>query len=178
MTGWFNHVGGIEAHGLARWDGVAWYPVHDLPSFNGGGLNYLNDMIYYQSHVYIGGNFNGGNGRKDIAYYDGTDWVACSNGIDGGTSAVYEFAEHDGLLYVAGYISNVLPWGPPSDPGSGVVTWNGSAWGALNQCTQYANNPSVFDMVWLRDTLYVSGIFTLIDGIPTNGLMRWDGEHW
>lgn len=175
-TGLFTQAGGVEAHGLARWDGTAWHSVYDLPDWS--QPNAIFDAIYYQGDLYVGGNFGAPGGIRDIARYNGSEWVACGEGFIGQTSGVYQFTVHDSLLYVAGYLADWPPYGPETNPGSGVVTWNGSEWGRLGTGTRYSSNPTVYKMAWLRDTLYVGGIFTTIDGMPTGGLARWDGQAW
>ncbi len=175
-TGWFSQAGGVVARGLARWDGSEWHSVYDLPNWS--DPNAIFDMSFYQGDLYVGGNFGAPGGIRDIARYNGSEWVGCQEGFIGQTSGVYQFETHDNLLYVAGYLADWQPYGPESNPGSGVVTWNGSEWGRLGTGTRYSSNPTVYKMAWLRDTLYVGGIFTTIDGMPTGGLARWDGQDW
>ena len=177
-VGSFTHAGGVEANGLARWDGSSWHAVFDLPLFGTQSVNLLNDVAFYQGQCYIGGNFGGGNGLYDIAYYNGTEWTAIGNGLLGVFSTVNSLMEHQGLLYVAGEFSGYAPNGNPDNPGSGIVTWNGSEYQQLGSGTRGAGNPNIRELTWIRDTLFVSGPFNRIGDVPSGGLAKWDGDQW
>lgn len=177
-VGSFTEADGIEANGLARWDGEVWHSVFDLPLLSGQEVNLLNDMAWYQGELYIGGNFGGGNGLNDIARWDGNQWTSVQNGFLGVTGTVQVLEVHDDLLYVAGSFSNYPPFGSIANPGSGIVTWDGAEWATLGTGTDGSQNPMIYSLTWIRDTLYVSGRFNRIDGIPTGRIARWDGTEW
>ncbi|HMQ75560.1 MAG TPA: T9SS type A sorting domain-containing protein [Flavobacteriales bacterium] len=178
-AGWFEYANDtLEVNGLARWDGSTWHKVHDLPKLNPNDINRINDLAYYQGELYIGGNFGGTNGRLDIAKWDGTAWVDVDGGFLGVFSTVNKFAVHDGLLYIAGSFANYPPYGHPDNPGSGIVTWDGSTWDDLAGGTSGSSNATVTRMVWLHDTLHVVGLFGRIGGVPTGRIARWDGQRW
>jgi len=177
-VGSFTHAGGVEANGLARWDGTEWHSVFNLPLFGSSEVNLLNDMAWYNGQVYICGNFGDSNGINDIAYYDGTTWSSVANGIRGGFALVNLLEEHNGLLYVAGAFAQTQPYGPPENPGCGIVTWDGENWGQLGEGTCGSGNPTIYRMTWIQDTLYVTGRFDRIGGVPTGRVARWDGTRW
>lgn len=178
-AGWFEYANDtLEVNGLARWDGSTWHKVHDLPKLNPNDINRINDLAYYQGELYIGGELAGTNGRLDIAKWDGTAWVDVDGGFLGVFSTVNKFAVHDGLLYIAGSFANYPPYGHPDNPGSGIVTWDGSTWDDLAGGTSGSSNATVTRMVWLHDTLHVVGLFGRIGGVPTGRIARWDGQRW
>lgn len=178
-AGWFEFANDtLAVNGLARWDGTTWHKVHDLPRLNPLDINRINDLAFYQGEIYIGGNFTGTNDRRDIAKWDGFDWVDVNGGFLGGTSSVNKLEVHDGLLFVAGSFANYPPLGDPGNPSSGIVTYDGSYWADLDGGTTGSGNPSVYSLVWIQDTLYASGRFDLIGGVLTGRVAKWDGEHW
>jgi len=177
-VGSFTHAGGVEANGLARWDGSSWHAVFDLPLFGTQSVNLLNDVAFYQGQCYIAGNFGGGNGLNDIAYYNGTEWTAIGNGLLGSFCWVNRLQEHAGLLYIAGFFTDQGQYGNPANPGSGIVTWNGSEYQQLGSGTRGATNPNVLDITWINDTLYAIGAFNRIGEVPSGGLAQWDGDGW
>lgn len=178
-AGWFNHADTVLAHGLARWDGTQWHSVFNTPAFyTGNDVNRFYDLEFYQGQLYVAGNFPGGNGRNDIATYNGTDWVSCSNGILGGISAVYKLHSKDGLLYVVGAFSTDPPYGHPDNPGNGIATWDGVEWGTLGTGTQGASNTQILNICWVHDTLMAVGRFDRIGGVPVGQVAKWTGNAW
>ncbi len=141
-------------------------------------MNLIYDMAWYNDHIYICGNFGDGNGIRDIAYYDGTAWASVGGGFGGAFSLVNLMEEHNGLLYVAGAFARTQPYGPSDNPGCGIVTWDGTNWGQLGEGTCGSVNPAIYRMTWIQDTLYVTGRFDRIGGVPTGRVGRWDGTRW
>jgi trimeric autotransporter adhesin len=177
-VGSFTEAGGVPAYGLARWDGITWHSVFDLPLFGNEGVNLLYDVEWYQGRLYIGGNFGGGNGLNDIAYYENGQWHPIGQGLLGVFSQVNRLKVHGDLLYVAGSFGDYPPNGHPDNPGSGILAWDGEQWHQLGSGTRGAGNPSVLNMTWINDTLYAVGRFNMIGDIPTGRVARWDGNRW
>lgn len=179
VAGWFNYADTVQAEGLARWDGTQFHEVHDLPPlYTGAGVNAINDVAIYNGTVYIGGNFGGGGGFNDIAYFDGNAWVPMGSGFRGALSTVNVMEVRDGKLYIAGSFNNFNGSGHPDNPGNGIVTWDGSMWDDLLDGTAGAYNPSIYGMEWIRDTLHVVGRFNRIGGVNTGRIAKWDGYRW
>ncbi len=177
-TGYFNNAGGQLAHGLARWDGTQWHSVFDFPLLSGPDLNYIHDVAWYQGQLYVGGNFVDDAGRNCIVRYDGSAWVSVESGIRGSFSLVNLLEVHDDLLYVAGAFGQSGSYGPPDNPGCGIVTWDGEQWGTLGEGTCGSPNPTIYRMSWIQDTLYVTGRFNTIGGVPSGRVAKWDGSRW
>lgn len=131
--GYFNNAGGLPAHGLARWDGTQWHSVSDFPLLSGPDLNYIHDVAWYQGQLYVGGNFVDDAGRNCIVRYNGSAWVSVESGIRGSFSLVNLLEVHEDLLYVAGAFGQSGSYGPPDNPGCGIVTWDGEQWGTLGR---------------------------------------------
>jgi hypothetical protein len=180
-AGWFTYADTVEANGLARWDGAQWHRVFNLPDITPvQQTNAINDLYFYQDELYIGGKFVGLNDMNNIAKYDGTQWVkvGTGQGLLGVYAGVNRFAEHDGKLYVAGSFSDYPPYGNSQNPGSGIVAWDGQNWDGLEGGTNGSYNAGVTSIEWYDDTLYASGPYDNMGGIPAWHLAKWDGTRW
>ena len=177
VAGWFNYADTVEARGLARWDGTQWHSVHNLPLWN-NNVNGVYDVAVYNGTVYIGGNFSNGSNINDFAYFDGNQWVSPGGGLLGTFSQVNHLRVHDSLLYIIGSFADSPPNGVAANPGSGIVTWNGSTFAELGGGTSGSSNAAVIDATWINDTLYALGRFNMIGGVPCSRLAYWDGLHW
>jgi len=131
--GQFNSAGGVQALGIARWDGVEWSPLEG-PSGNGMSLVYA--LTTYDDGtgpaLYAGGLFNsaGGVTANRIAKWDGTEWspleAPAGNGVDG--VAVLALTTYDDgtgpALYTGGWFTAaggvpanyVAEWTRPGPP--------------------------------------------------------------
>jgi hypothetical protein len=140
------------------------------------------------SALYIGGQFGSVAGitAQHVARWDGTGWSAVGSGMFNsfGVTRVRALAVFDdgsgAGLYAAGsfqYASGV--------PANSIARWNGSAWSALGgglQCSVYPFFADPISLAVFDDgsgpALYVSGEFDRADGIPVNGIARWNGSNW
>ena len=119
--GGFSYIGGVEANGIARWNGASWEPlgpgvdgtVHDIVSFDDGSGPAL----------YVAGSFYhaGGLPIRFIARWRDGEWS--DPGADLGYFA-YALAVHDSRLFVAGDFNNMLG-GLPVER---LAAWDGSVW--------------------------------------------------
>lgn len=177
VAGWFTYADTVLANGLARWDGTEWHRVLDVPVFSVGVLNYVNDVVKYQDEWYLGGNLL--SPARSLVKWNGTAWETVGGGFLGVYSQVNKLRVYDGRLYVAGSFSRCPEHaGVPSNPGSGIVAWDGSAWDDLGGGTCGSPNGSVLSMAWWNGQLYACGIFNTIGGQPGARLAKWDGERW
>jgi len=178
VAGWFTYADTVLANGLARWDGEAWHRVLDVPAFYvGGGPNLVQDVEVYQGEWYLGGNLS--SPARDLVKWNGTTWETVGGGFLGTFSQVNKLRVYDGRLYVGGSFSRCPEHaGVPSNPGSGIVAWDGSAWDDLGGGTCGSPNGSVLSMTWWNDELYACGLFTVMGGQAGARLAKWDGERW
>lgn len=107
VGGTFAKIGGVEAAGIASWDGTGWHPL-------GAGLG---------QSIWCLGAFNGeliaAGASGAIASWDGTKWENLGTGANGDINSCLDF---DGRLIVAGAFksagqvraSNVAVWEKPS----------------------------------------------------------------
>lgn len=167
IGGWFQRVGGQEAHNLARFDGSTWWhigngvggPVNTLAAFDDGSGPAL----------FVGGEFDKAAGvpASNIAKWDGKQWTSLGGGTNG---PVYDLAVFNdgtgdalyaaGVFQIAGGIAAV-----------GIARWNGSEWSEVGEGLYggfFGRRIAV-----VRDeageAMYLSG---------TNWIRRWDGAGW
>lgn len=177
VAGWFTYADTVLANGLARWDGEAWHRVIDVPVFSAGDINYVNDVVKYQDQWYLGGNLL--SPARDLVKWSGQSWETVGGGFLGIFSQVNKLRVYNDRLYVAGSFSRCPEHaGVLSNPGSGVVAWDGSAWDDLGGGTCGSPNGSVLSIAWWNDELYACGIFDVMGGQPGGRLAKWDGERW
>lgn len=175
VTGWFQYADTVLANGLARWDGERWHRVVDVPQFSPGDNNFVNDVAKFQGQWHIGGLLMG---MGDLARWNGESWVRVGNGFTGPFSSVQKLHIHDDRLYVSGTFSACPPYGVPTNPGSGIVAWDGENWDDLGGGTCGAGVPDVMGTTWWNGNLYVSGRFNRIGGVPAGQVAKWNGQQW
>jgi hypothetical protein len=174
-TGNFTHIDTLEALGLARWDGTTWHSVYAMPDLNPNyPISQVFDMAWYDDMLYVAGHFIGPYGDR-ISRWNGTVWEPVPPGFHGAFPWVYRLEVHNDLLYVAGAFTTL---DDATNPGSGVVAYDGSNWYPLAGGTTGSVNNAVNEMLWWNDTLYIAGSFNVIGGVPSDGLAKWDGERW
>ncbi len=126
--------------------------------------------------LYAGGNFTsiGGIAANNIACWDGTSWSPLGAGVIG---QVHSLAVYNGELIVGGCFSQ---------PGSGVVRWNGSIWQVMpgpnggNGVSGCGHALEVFDD-GTGPALHVGGNISLaggIGGVQVDMVARWNGFNW
>src|ERR1051325_486837 len=90
-------------------------------------------------------------------------------GWPGTTENVNAIRLHQGKLYFAG--------GTTGGTNAGINVWDG------NQFVRFGDfrGPSgttIYDLLFVGNTLYAAGFFTNVDGAAVRGLARWDGSTW
>ena len=178
VAGWFTYADTVLANGLARWDGGSWHRVLDVPAFYvGGGPNLVQDVEVYQGEWYLGGNLS--SPARDLVKWNGNTWETVGGSFLGTFSQVNKLRVYNDRLYVAGSFSRCPEHaGVPTNPGSGIVAWDGTSWDDLGGGTCGSPNGSVLSMAWWNDELYACGIFDVMGGQPGGRLAKWDGERW
>jgi hypothetical protein len=175
-AGWFTYADTVLCNGLARWDGERWHKVVDVPPFYiGDGPNMVQDVEKFQGQWYLGGNLPLG---RDLVRYTGQQWEIVGGGFTSAFSSVSRLKVYNGQLFVAGTFANCPPLGNGLDPGNGIVAWDGNNWDVLGGGTCGSANGSVWDMTWMRDTLYACGNFNMAGGVQGGKLAKWDGQQW
>jgi len=179
VCGFMDSCAGVAANGVAKYNGVSWSSVHNIPKFN---INNTPNIIYevelYKGDIYVSGNFYdsiGGNIWR-MARWNGTQWVGVDGGMKGGIGGVNKMVVYKGLLYAAGVFESA-----GSNPhAKGIATWDGSKWENVGGGIYYPLLASmqIFDMKVYMDKLYIAGAFTSAGGKPIKYIASWDGTDW
>jgi len=118
--------------------------------------------------LYVGGYFTkaGDLEVNHIAHWDGNRWNALGEGLQQYVHAIK--LDDDGNLYAAGraYINGEHIYR--------LSKWDGQTWQTLSS--------KISSVIWALDldsqgNLYMGGGFTIVDGIPSNGIARWTGAN-
>jgi hypothetical protein len=150
----FNNAGGIDVHGIMRWDGQTWQPM-------GGGISgtrpYVAALIVYDGNLIVGGSFTkaGGIGVNYIASWDGNSWRPMGNGFN---STVYTLTIYDGQLIAGGSFASP----------KGIARWDGSSWQPFGSGME-----GVTALTSFHGDLIAGGWFAVAGGISSNFWARW-----
>lgn len=173
VGGSFTSVDGVEARGLAQWNGIAWSATGIT---NGSVLALETDG----ANLYAGGLFTnpGGVLLTNIGRWNGSSWQAMGTGL-GGTNRVTSDVVRallltNGVLYAGGNFSNA-----GTQALSHIAMWNGATWspvgGGISGTTAFG---VVFGLAWNGGNLYAVGAFSQAGGVPASNVARWDGGTW
>ncbi len=172
VGGNFSNINNVQSHKIIRYDGISFYSYPPLDTVMSGWA--VNAIISYNNELYVGGNFDShlSSNMKDIAKWDGNQWMPVGNGLSGGFTWVNDFEIYQGLLIVGGAFKV-----SQGDPGNNVVGWDGSQWIPLGNGVL---NGGVKGLAVYNNELWVGGLFSYADGfnIPVSYLAKWDGGQW
>jgi hypothetical protein len=159
-AGTFGTIGGINAVGIARWDGSAWHSLNG--SIDGRGFVYA--LAVNNGKLYVGGGFTkiGNVDASNVAQWDGSAFTALGAGTD---REIEQMAFYHNELYITGpYITQA---------GSATVNqlarWDGAAWNDAGTHDDWLN---IHGFAVYNDELYAAGT----DG--DYGVSRWNGSVW
>jgi hypothetical protein len=187
IGGTFTSVGGVALTSrLAKWDGTSWLAA-------GAGFN--STSVPTGGLAVAGGALFVGRGTQ-VQKWDGSAW----SNVGPATSSISGIATQDGIhVYVIGgstcrhwdgaawttlktfdeFATEVAMVGSDVYVGGQFTNylerWDGSAWHIVGDTgvTQYLTMVSQ-----VGGSLFVSGDFTVTDGVKTPGLARWSGGAW
>ncbi len=169
-VGIFDSSGGVTGiNSLAKWNGIKWEAVNDLPLLSHSGpYNDLRDVGFYGNKVFVGGNFQNDT-IDDLVMFDGANWVKPDIYVGGGYGEVDVITNYKGELYIGGNLD--------MNTNSYIAKYNGTFWS--NVGTGLSGGfyiPTDFRVH--NNELYVSGQFYYAGGIPAKCLAKWDGVRW
>ncbi len=156
MGGEFAGVDGLEASGLAVWNGVAW----SAPP--GASADATFAFARWRGELYAA-RFTG------IERFDG---AGMSRWVDGRNPVAAMLPFRDDLVVAGSFISFTAA--PQSLAASSIVRTSGTSWTPLSGGT----NAGIVAAQRFGDAVYAGGYFTSIGGVPAPWLARWDGRAW
>lgn len=172
VYGVFDSIAGVEAHGLAKYNGSHWSNVHDLPQFESyNAPNFIYGISFYDGELYVAGNIYSPTDStiNDLIKWNGSQWVGVGHIQE--TSAIYNMLVYKNELYISGDFNLV---GDPPKATHNVARFNGTTWNTVGGGTDYQIN----DMQVFNDYMYIAGTFDHTDGMPIQDIARWDGSRW
>jgi hypothetical protein len=159
--------------GLARWDGVAWQPFAEGLS-SGEHSAWPLAMVAYHGDLVVCGDFTHACGQPaaHIARWDGEAWHPLGAGLNDIATALLVY---DGGLIALGEFSEA-----GQTAANGIARWDGEEWHALGEGLIGETHSGWLwaDLVEYQGDLVACGPFTEADGLPVDGLARWDGTSW
>lgn len=166
VGGMFKYVGGIEANGIAAWDGTSWTTFG-----NGlkGNLSLINKMIVYENELCLMGRFDsvGNAAAKNIARWNGNEWSRIGNAPNGDvrTAAVY-----NNLLYIGGQFDTI--GGQRMDY---IARWKDDNWEQVGSGLKAGN---ILGLCIHKGELYATGQIATVNGVQCEGITRWNDTIW
>src|SRR5580765_7363828 len=162
----FRMCGGI---GDENWDGY-----FGVPGAN--GAVYALTVTPSGSIGYCAGSFSqvGGIWATNVAFWNGTNWAALAEGVNGGLNIAYVLAVRGNSLYVAGNFSKA-----GGINATNIAQWDGTNWASLSGgLLSDSFHGGVYALGFLGLNLYVGGNFTNAGGLKVSNLARWTSTGW
>lgn len=165
---------GDPADRLARLEQGLWVPVGT--GLSPGTVRDLEAFDFGQGpRLVVAGNFDNAGPvvAKGYATWDGSQFEASGDGLDGFVAAVTQDPFYPGALIAAGDFKSAQ-----SQPLGGIGRFDGSAWSAL----QGGTDGSVYALATFDDgsgpVLIAGGRFANAGGVPARNIARFDGSQW
>ena len=176
VAGYFNRIGGINANGIAKFDGTNWF------SLGQGIKGLVNKIMFKSSDLYAVGLFDSAGNVKTscVAKWDGKTWSGFGKGV---TSHVGKYnREYVNSISIIG--SKVFIGGEFDTVGgvyaNNIAMWNGTVWSGMNLGVRLEKQDQNRDglvntLESIGGVLYVGGEFdTVGNNIATNNIAKYD----
>ncbi|MFM9995136.1 MAG: hypothetical protein ACKVU4_04980, partial [Phycisphaerales bacterium] len=174
--------------GIGQWNGSAWsalgtgiYPagVNATTVYDDDGPGPRLPGLYVVGYPQIAG----GTVVNGVARWDGVNWEGLGSGLAGSPVNSLGVFDEDGpgpqhdTLFVGGAFSYA-----GGIPMSGLARWNGQQWSPVPGWTAgWVTAMAVFDDDGPgpnKPALFVGGGIHQVAGMPSSGLVKWDGRTW
>jgi hypothetical protein len=164
----FNKFGDTVCPFVARYDGAFWHPVGDIVKFLRSNPAQINCIAFYKNELYLGGSFKDSTGMdRNIAKFNGTEWVNVGTGIRQGFAWVNNMLEYKNELYIGGYFSKT-----PETPSKGVIKWDGVQYKPFGFNGFDAGQTS--DMKIFKNQLFIVGGMSQVDNVIAGNIVVTD----
>jgi hypothetical protein len=193
VGGNFSSIGGIVAHGIARWNGNNWSSVGTGNLVQNGCVG---DIVVYNSNLYFTADklyrWDGVNVQdvtyidpvtqnilpvygQDLHVFNGELYVVSDKILKYNGSTFSEIPLDNNLIGSVRCIdnlNNILYVGSTN----GLFKYQNSNWIDCNGVT--TDIPDVYDIEPFNNELYVLGWFSSIGGISVNNFAKYNGNTW
>ncbi|MCU0864969.1 MAG: hypothetical protein MUC36_14360 [Planctomycetes bacterium] len=170
VGGNFSVAGGVQAHRIARWNGVSWSPI---------GATFDQEVLALATlpngDLVAGGSFAavGSVVTLRAARWDGASWSDVGGGVSwpSGTPSVRSLAVlPNGDLVAGGWFTQA-----GAIPAVGIARWNGTVWSPIGGGM---NSAVLTLLVRANGDLIAGGPFGTAGGLPATSIARWNGATW
>jgi hypothetical protein len=172
------YIGGGFTGRVSKWDGSSWKPL--VSGFSAGVVFTL---FPYKNSLITGGTFStiSGSSINHLAKWNGYSFSEFEGGA---SSTVYDITEDPSKnLYVGGEFTTI---GGVS--ANRIAKWDGSSWSAFSGGAGGAVLSIHYHdgVIWNTGgaapnhpyQLYITGLFTTVDGSSISRIARWNGSVW
>ncbi len=174
VAGAFTQIAGIEANGIAYWNGAEWEALTNEAGVGVEGFVFA--LAVSGNKVYVGGQFTqaGGHAANGIAVWDPVTrtWSGLGGGVQGDGSDlpfVSAIKVNGGDVYVAGSFTKA-----GGTDARSIARWNGSSWSALGSGVQGTVNA----LEYFNGNVYAGGSFSTAGSVASNAIALWNGSDW
>ena len=173
VAGDFRRIGGLQANGIALWDGARWSALGQGLGNQAGSVVYTMELDA-NGDLFVGGDFfevvqeDGGIVEvSNIAIWNGTQWEGVASGVN---DIVYDLhADPDGV-YIAGAFSAD---GADEFELNRIAYWDGSAMSSVGDGLGTFAGVVAYAIEIDGDGMLYAGGAEL-----SGGLFQWDGQVW
>lgn len=177
IVGAFDSIAGVAANSLAKYNGVTWQAVHNLPVYDPtGNQNLLEDLEMYNSELYVTGVMYNNTTVFSTVKWNGTSWVNPGfNAYGASTMGLFVFKNE---LYIIGSWSQ---FSNPNNIGNCIAKYNGVSWqavgGGMFVYPFYLANVKSYAIN--NNYLFLGGGFNVCNYNRTiRNIVRHDGVNW
>lgn len=176
LSGAFDSINGVVAHSLAKYDGVQWSAINNLPIIYPNNPNFIYDFEFFNGELYVGGIMDNNTSIKDIMKWDGSAWVNPGIGMYG-LGYIRGITVFQNELYVIGSYSY---YDHPLCPGNCIVKYNGTSWSSVGTGMVFSPN----SIAWINaykiqnNVMYLGGSFDDCNGSRIYSIAKYDGTQF
>jgi hypothetical protein len=171
-----------EPGGTAQLSDDGWDDRFGAPGVYDGSV--VASAVSAAGDLYVAGSFRSNESSvpaNHIARWDGRRWYPLGAGVSGDLERVRQLATHSTNVYAVGAFTQA-----GDVAANQIARWDGVAWHALGSglgpqlSDEFGTSPGkLYAVATAPDgDVYVAGNFNQIDGVPANGVARWDGTAW
>lgn len=174
-------INNVQAANNARWNGMRWF---DMLAYGAAGEVFAIsvDERTSASALYLGGSFTGveGNPASNIARFDGANWDALGNGVDGPVYAIAPVSYNQPGAFIGGAFTTAINPDGGTVRVSNIAFWDHTQkrWLPVGE----GLNGAVYALEISGYELYAGGAFTqvLFNGPTVNRIARWSfsSQRW
>ena len=166
------------SNAAAVWTGTAWVPLGPVDPASTG--DFISALCVYNGDLCAAGTFTrfGGTPQVGVARFDGAQWefLGATFAATTNTTASPAFramVEYGGRLFVGGTFTSFTALGAARACPNRLATWDGGRWEPVADPGTQTDATAVYAMTIHKGELFVAGSFSLFNGTPSGGMVRY-----